>query len=218
MIPADNYNYTKNITKENISFFKNKVKEKIKKDTSTVIRVSPNNEDWINTKRIVLQIYDFLKENIKDVRIFFTGDKAFDLWCYLNKNQDKKFLESLLKEKFRNSKKHKMEFIPKVIPYDINKNTGLAYSEVTEKDLLKFKRKDSTIDKVYKKIFKKEFPWKKESVKRVIALSQPLVSRPPYKGDQIQDKLEWLKKQKNEKFVKEVSSFIDKLEAILVKK
>jgi DNA primase len=239
MLKADNYYYTKDITKEVIDNYYSGVKKYIKPHTKDisgeeifisspksvtyfVLDIDPGKDViWGDIKRGVLQLHDFLEdtEKLKEIKIYFTGENSFHLWCYLKSKKllkdVKKEWRKILDEKFKDSdflvldKKNpknnqiNIEFKSKYIaPYSLRKETGLACVDIPVKKLKSFKKLDATLDKVYKKIVGEKFPWKSKKayhsdmVFRVAmsSLTQPLVSTPPYRGNL----LEYLQQKQDE--------------------
>ena len=71
---------------------------------------------WGDIKRGTLQLHDFLKDTkeLKDVKIFYTGNKSFHIWCYLKgekKNVDdvRKNWTKILEDKFKDDKFHTVD-------------------------------------------------------------------------------------------------------------
>jgi len=140
---------------------------------------------WGDIKRGTRQLYDFLKQGkeFKKLEIYYTGARSFHIWGYLKggkKNIDslKKKWKPLLKDKFEEKKGFWAVENPKmkpnqmnvdlsilkqeggfIAPYSMKLDTGLVATEVSPKDLIKFKKSDNTINKVYKKLIKKDYPW-----------------------------------------------------------
>jgi len=147
---------------------------------------------WGDIKRGTLQLHDFLKstEKLKDIKIHYTGVRSFHIWCYLKGG--KKDIDAIreewvniLEEKFKDSKFHivnkqtpgknqlNIDFSPvgfnkgHITPYSLRAKTGLVCVEVSAKNLSKFKKKDATLDKIYKDMLGKKFDWEiKDEMKK----------------------------------------------------
>ena len=138
---------------------------------------------WGDIKRSVLQFHDFLKDTklFGKVTIYFSGDNSFSVWGDLKKkgnslNKIKKEWEDILDEKFQKDSFWVINSNPKssqvnietaslkkegtyLVPYTVNKETGLVISSVSPENILKFKKSDNTLDKVYSSTLKKPFSW-----------------------------------------------------------
>lgn len=119
---------------------------------------------WVEYKRTVALIYDFLEEQVSKIKIMYNGDSSFQILIFTKKSNSD--IENDMKSKFpkgsgvsfnvlKNSNQFKL--------YSINITTGLVTVELKRGDLIDFKKKDCTIDKVYKKITNKGFDWKMNS-------------------------------------------------------
>jgi hypothetical protein len=166
-IEADNYNYTKNITKKVIDNFNNDVYSKDNNSVVDVLKINKKNNVWGDYKRTVAQIYDYLKEEYKNLKIIFDGNE-FEIWIPKLEKSKLNNLKKDLNDKFKSSDYHNLNFLSnskKTNIYQINKDNGIVSSEVKRNKLLEFKKNNNTIDKIYKKVKNKNFKWdnKKES-------------------------------------------------------
>jgi hypothetical protein len=164
MIRSDNYKYTKNITRDHISFFNKKFKSKsdsFYEGEYFILGVPHKKESWGDSKRKTAWAYDSLKDHVKKVDILFDGNKNFQLMVRLNKNQNKKDLTDLIEGKF----KKEIKILPKskkIKIYKVDEKTGNVSSDVNRSKLLKIKKNDHTLDKLFLRHFNKKFPWNKK--------------------------------------------------------
>lgn len=179
---------------------------------------SGKNIIWGDLKRIVKQVFDFisLHKEVKKIEIIFVNWNHFYLKVNLKEKNNfesiKKIWIDLLKNKFKESNMFVFDqkdisakkigfFFNKrnIIPYSINKETGLVVVPIDIDHLENFKQKDATLDKIYQILLKKPFNWEKEDIQTKaskvslayikLGFSGHLVSFPPYVGDQIEHKI-----------------------------
>jgi len=168
-IIADNYRYTKNITKDNISKFEKDLKKYLNKEDGKyyVVQVDAKSDTWSEAKRKISQVSDFLDSFTKKNKIIYDGDYSFQILAYMKEGYTLKELKDKISEKFKNSSYHSIKVLPKnkkFKVFKINPKTGLVSTEIKRSKLKDFKKKDNTIDKIYMRNLHKRFKWDKKSM------------------------------------------------------
>jgi hypothetical protein len=164
-IKADNYNYTRNISKKDIKNFESEMSKyigDIDKGTFKVLEIKPSGNSWGDYKRTVAQVYDFLKKESKNITIVFDGFKIFQLWL---DPKNLKELKDKIDEKFKGSEYHTIKFknkLDRISLYKVNNKNGLVSTPIERNHILNFKKRYNTIHKVYNKVTGKSFKWEKK--------------------------------------------------------
>jgi hypothetical protein len=163
VIEADNYNYTKNITKKHINKFENDVKDKIEDISSEfefVVEFVFDKEKFSEIKQVIANVYDFLDKFSSNLKIVFDGNLKFQIWATTTKVKDYNYYKKIINEKFKNSPYHNLKFVKnKIKLLKINNETGLVSNEIKRKNIMNFKKKQNTLDSVYSKLTKNKFDW-----------------------------------------------------------
>lgn len=207
VIKADNYIYTKNIYPENINNFEYDLKEKKKeyeKNFNIFFNIINKDDSFSSNKKKVNQICDFLKDITLDFILVFDSKDSFQLWANLTPNQI-----NLLTKKFDNDFLEKIPKDKKIEIFKINKENGLSSCVISCEKLKSFKKKDSSMEKVYKKELGLNFSWKKLKISRE-KLIKDVQDYLKFKHNQIYDMVDYknhkykLEDREDENFYKQV--------------
>jgi hypothetical protein len=162
-IKADNYNYTKNITPEHVNRFEKQLSSfRNVSEPQYIILIDSKSDVWREIKRNVIFAYDFFDDQFDSIKIAYDGDKSFQLFLYGEKVLSKNSLSKIISEKFKSNSDVSIKIQPsskQIQILEVNKDTGLVSTLIEKSKLNEFKKKDCTIDVIYKKKLKKDFEW-----------------------------------------------------------